>query len=47
MRKEEEGKSQADHLAKCTGVLMFTMRPNINMVIFVDYQKQTIYGYYP
>jgi hypothetical protein len=24
---------------------MFTMSPNINMVIFVDYQKQAIYEY--
>ena len=31
--------------AKCTGVLMFTMRPNINMVLFADYQKLAIYGY--
>jgi hypothetical protein len=30
---------------KCTGVLMFTIRLNISMLIFVDYQKQAIYGY--
>jgi hypothetical protein len=37
--------SPRDQTGKCTGVLMFTMRSNINMVIFVDYQKQVIYGY--
>ncbi|KAH0851884.1 hypothetical protein HID58_094410, partial [Brassica napus] len=32
--------------AKCIGVLMYPMHPNLHIVMSIFYQKQVIYGYY-